>query len=183
MRVVTTAMAALVAALLSGPAGAASVGTCGGSGGSQSITLSCPAGKYIVSVFARGASYVDRIGVRCAGFSSTGARGTLGAFQYGGGSGGTSSKSGTCSGDSAVVRIFTRAGIYLDRVRQTVCATRRAAGGFRAPGGKQFFFLDIGGSNFAGSECDLQCPDGEAMHRIIVRYGSWIDSIEAFCRP
>lgn len=178
-------VAALIAALLiPGSVEAASIGACGGGGGSQSATLSCPTGQYIVGVFARGGSYVDRIGIRCAPFTiGTGARGAPGAFQYAGGTGGSTSKSATCSGNRAVARIATRSGGYVDSATDLICVPRISSGGFSALGGSnnKFISFEVGGNG--GDSCVLACPGGEAMNRIIVRYGSWIDSIEAFCRP
>jgi hypothetical protein len=173
--------AALIAALATtGPADAASVGVCGGSGGSQSKTLSCPAGQYIVGLSMRAGTYIDRIGIRCASIDSTGKRGKPGAFQYAGGAGGTDSESGTCPRSGAVTAIHMKAGSYIDRAIHGVCKARAVQGDFDAPT-HTVINLYIGGTG--GTDCRLLCSEGEAMHRLIVRYGSWVDSIEGFCRP
>jgi hypothetical protein len=173
--------AALIAALMmTGSAEAASVGVCGGGGGSQSKTLSCPSGQYIVGLSVRAGYFIDRIGVRCASIASTGKRGTLGAFQFAGGTGGSESDSATCRANGAVIGLDIRAGSYIDKVFAGRCRSRQAQGGF-VGNPHSIVFRDIGG--FRGNECVLICSGGEAIHRIIVRYGSWLDSIEAFCRP
>jgi hypothetical protein len=184
--VMTLAGAVCAAMLLSAPVQAASIGQCGGGGGSQSKTLSCPAGQYVVGVFVRYASYTDRIGVRCAAFDAQGKRGQLGAFQYAGGTGGNFDASDTCSGNRGLIGLFTRAGSYVDRVTMGICEVRKAGGGFPVPSGQNasdFFNLAETVGFVGGRSCNLRCPNGEAIHRLIVRYGSWIDSIEAFCRP
>jgi hypothetical protein len=187
MHLVKSAIAGLgLAMLLAASPQAASVGQCGGGGGSQSKTLSCPAGQYVVGVFVRYASYTDRIGIRCAGFDAAGKRGTAGAFQYAGGTGGSYSASDTCSGNRALISLSTRAGSYVDRVTFATCELRQAGGGFPVPSGQNpsdFFDLASTVGLVGGGSCGLRCPNGEAIHRLIVRYGSWIDSIEAFCRP
>jgi hypothetical protein len=176
--------AALIAALMmAGTAHAASVGVCGGSGGSQSKTLSCPAGHYVVGLFVRVGSYLDRVGIRCARIDSAGKRGKLGAFQYAGGTGGSESQSATCPGDRAVVDIGFKAGTYIDRLPSGVCEPREANAGFRSPTFETMIRFNAGPGFSGGNNCALRCPQGEAIHRLIVRYGSWIDSIEGFCRP
>jgi hypothetical protein len=172
--------AALIAALImAGTAHAASVGDCGGDGGSQSKTLSCPVGQYIVGLAVRTDQYLDRVGIRCASIDDTGKRGKLRAFQYAGGTGGIHSQSRTCPGNRAVTTISFDAGSYIDRLSEGSCKARQPQGGFVES--LRLIPFTIGGRG--GSFCFVQCSDGEAMHRIIVRYGSWIDSIEGFCRP
>ena len=175
---------ALIAALaMTGSAEAASVGVCGGSGGSQSKTLSCPAGHYIVGLFQRRGAFVDRIGIRCASVNSAGKRGKLGAFQYAGGTGGSRSKSATCSGNRAVVDVDVFSGIYVDQLHTSICQPRQPQGAFQEEDPVRFISPAVDSNDLAGSPCHLVCPQGEALHRFIVRYGGWVDSIEGFCRP
>jgi hypothetical protein len=167
--------------LLADPAEAASVGKCGGGGAQHIKTLSCPAGQYVVGLFARGnpIGYVDRVGISCASFNASGVRGTPGQFQIAGGSGGSSSRTQTCEGNRAVTSIAVSAGSYVDKVNYIFCLKRQAPGGF----GQSGDILDLKVGGIGGGFCVVDCPDGEAMHKLIVRYGSWIDSIEGFCRP
>jgi hypothetical protein len=155
-------------------------GKCGGSGGSQSKTLSCPAGHYIVALSVRRGLYLDRIGIRCAKIDSAGERGALGSFKYAGGTGGSASRSGTCVGDQAVTYIGMFAGRYVDKVTHGVCHARRAQGGFVEDESSIDVFIS---GPTGGKGCHLSCSFGEALHKLVVRYGSWIDSIEGFCRP
>ena len=180
----TRCITALIALLIPCSVEAASVGVCGGGGGSQSTTLSCPTGQYIVGVSVRFDAYVDRIGIRCAAVDQSGHRGTLGAFQFAGGTGGSFVQSKTCSGNRAMIEILTKAGVYVDSTQEYDCETRKPQGGFDvAPGKRPSEQLLVASGGHGGQLCELACSPGEALNKLIVRYGSWIDSIEAFCRP
>jgi len=181
LRAIAVAVAA--AALWGGSAQAASIGRCGGGGGPQSAQLSCPEGQYVVRLSATGGDYVDRIGIRCASFNAAGARSALGHSASAGGGGGSESATGTCPGNRAVASIWTFSGDWLDVLGSANCAQRRAAGGFGPlnDGTSVLMEFDVGGDG--GRLCHLICPAGQAVHKITVRYGWWIDSIEVFCRP
>lgn len=176
--------AALVAALAPSMAMANSSAKCGGDGDNKKATLSCETGSYAVGITARGATYVDKFGIRCASFNKSGKRGALGSYKNGGSSGGSTTGSATCGADQAVTGISTRTGWYVDRITGGVCGQRTGGSGFAEfnPNlNDSDLSMSIGGSG--GSPCDLQCAEGEAIWRVIVRYDAWIDSIEIRCKP
>jgi hypothetical protein len=175
---------ALVIALSPLPVLANSEAKCGGGGGTKSARLTCPSGTYAIGITARGASYVDRFGIRCAKFGSNGKRQSPGPFQIGGSGGGSTTGSATCGTDQAVTGVSTRADWYVDRISGGVCAKRDGSSGFAE------FDPNLDGSDLAisvggsgGAPCDLQCAEGEAIFSVFIRYGSWIDSITIKCKP
>jgi hypothetical protein len=168
---------------LSSPAEAASIGRCGGNGGPSTASLSCPSGQYIIGLSAVGGRYVDKIGVRCAAFNPAGVRGPQGYSGSAGGSGGDHSASATCTGNAAIARMLARGASWLDAVANFRCDQRKPAGGFEKPASPGAGLMELNVGGFRGEPCRLSCPEGQAMHMIKVRYGSWVDSIEVFCRP
>jgi hypothetical protein len=175
------AAAAVVAVFLAGAAEASSTGKCGGTGpNSKSIT--CGRGQYVVGISARGGSYVDQIGIRCAAFDSAGRRIGNGTWKTVGPGGGDYSRDRTCESTRAVTDLNVRSGIYVDRVLFGTCR-KRVAGGFdETPAAGKSIDIGVGGY-FGGSFCELECPGGEAFYGVTVTYGSWIDSVTGKCRP
>lgn len=169
--------------LLTGTAHSASIGRCGGDGGSQTAQLSCPSGQYVVGLSAKGGKYVDRLGVQCAPFNAAGVRRPIAYSAGAGGTGGTQSAGGVCGGNGAFVRILGRGGAWLDKLDLARCAERKASGGFAGTEGANSTLVEFYVGGGGGRPCTLACPTGQAIHKITVRYGSWIDSIEVFCRP
>jgi hypothetical protein len=163
---------------LGDPVQAGSVGKCGGGGGTAK-TLSCPSGQYVIALYVRTGAYVDRIGIKCAAFDSSVVRGPAGAFKYGGGGSGHFSETRTCSGNRAYTYIETKAGGYIDKIEHIVCTKRKAAGGF----GGDTERLKFTRGGIGGLYCTLECGAGEAIHKVVLRSGAWMDSIEAFCKP
>ncbi len=159
---------------------AGGTGSCGGGSASNTKTLTCPTGQYVVEMRAKGALYVDSIGIACAPIGANGARGTVGAFMTAGSSGGTTEKSGTCPGNGAVFTMFGASGIYYDRLDIARCAVRNASTHRFQDAGTR---ITIGVGGPGGITCDLPCPAGEALTSVTVKYGSWIDSISGQCRP
>jgi hypothetical protein len=137
-----------------------------------------------VGITARGGSFVDRFGIQCATFKKNGVRNPPGGFKTVGSGGGSTTGSDQCGGNQAVTGITTRAGVYVDRISGGECGERTGSSGF-APFNPNLdgsdLAMSVGGSG--GAPCDLQCAEGEAVFRIRVRHGAWIDSIEIVCRP
>jgi hypothetical protein len=159
---------------------ASDIGRCGGTGGNVSITKSCPAGQYVVGLYARGFQFVDQVGIRCAPFNAQGQVGTPGAWQIAGPGGGTGSNSAHCTGNGAIARIPTASGLYLDYIYQIECHARKTSGGFESV---RYEWKSVGIGGPGGIPCSLTCPSGEALYGIKIKYGSWIDSLRGFCRP
>lgn len=177
----TLAAILVLLTMLPGMAAAASIGRCGSGGGSQTASLSCPPGQYVVALSAKGGDYLDRLGIKCAPFNASGVRGSMAHTAGAGGSGGTESASSTCSGNRAIGYILTYSGSWVDALTSALCAQRKAAGGFDEVKFESRLEFNVGGKH--GRQCSLTCPAGQAIHKITVRYGAWIDSIEAFCQP
>jgi hypothetical protein len=182
-RQLSACAAACVLVLAGQAAGASSTGRCGGVGGPKAKQLSCPDGQYVVGLRARGASYVDQVGVACAAFGSDGKRGSVGAWMTGGGSGGTASDDAVCGSDRAVGTVKLKSGIYVDRVSKIVCETRKADGGFDGHGAASLTLGSSGIGGGGGFDCSLQCPSNEALVGVIITFGGWADSLRGECQP
>lgn len=179
-----TAFVALLLSVLlcDGAAFAGSAGRCGGNGGSKAAFLSCPSGQYVVGLSAKGDRYVDRLGIRCAPFSSSGKRGAIAHTASAGGTGGTANASGQCVGNSAFIGLVARGDVWLDSIGNARCASRASGGGFEAATAQGSTLIEFNIGGYGGKQCSLRCPAGEAIYEIRVRYGAWIDSIEVLCR-
>lgn len=172
------AVPAIVMLLFAGAAQATGAGFCGGGGGNQATArLDCPSGQFIVGISARGASFVDGIGVRCAPFDAAGKRIGQGDWINTGTLGGTTAGDATCASTAAVKSLRLRSGIYVDRVKGIQC-TARKPGGFGTPLTSKS--INVGGGG--GADCQLTCPSGEALYSLVVKKGSWIDRIGGGCR-
>ncbi|MGD9913463.1 MAG: hypothetical protein AB7S80_05220 [Rhizobiaceae bacterium] len=161
-------------------AAASSAGRCGGGGGQKTKTLTCPKGQYIVGVAARGGAFVDEISVACQKIPTSGEPGPRGAFRSAGTGGGTDARSGFCRAAQAVMELSTKGGAYLDRVKVASCNPRRNTGAWETVGINSSVSLNIGG--LGGTDCTIECPAGEALYELTVKYGGWIDSIRGQCR-
>jgi hypothetical protein len=157
---------------------AGSAGRCGGTGGEHSKTLSCPSGQYIAGIGARGAAFVDEFSIACRKLPTSGAAGALGDFSTAGPGGGTGSGSGLCDKGQAVIVMFFKSGIYLDNIKSGICA-KRAGTGWNVQAQSD---IDLGIGGLGGESCSLNCPSGEAMYQVTVKYGAWVDSVKGNCR-
>jgi hypothetical protein len=178
-------VAALAIGLLlaAGVAEASSTGRCGGSGGPRSTNVTCSSGQYVVGVSARGGSYVDQIGLRCASFDAAGKRIGQGSWKTGGPGGGSVSRDKTCAATEAVIQLDLKSGVYVDQMVEAKCRKRLAGGGFdETPRNYTRLNLEVGGF-LGGRSCELQCPGGEALYGVTIKHGGWIDSITGKCRP
>jgi len=160
---------------------AGGTGRCGGTGGSNQKTLTCPSGQYVVGLQGRGGTYVDLVGIACAPIGADGKRGTIGTFMSAGPGGGTNTGSGICPGRDAVRAIRGNSGIWYDYLGDGACSGRVASTGRFEDRDATTAPVKVGGSG--GSQCRVGCPTGEALYSITVKYGSWIDSISGQCRP
>jgi hypothetical protein len=157
---------------------AGSAGRCGGTGGEHSRTLTCPSGQYIAGIGARGAALVDEFSIACRKIPTSGAPGDLGGFSTAGPGGGTGSASDTCDKNHAVIAMFFKSGIYLDRARGGICGKRSGTGWGSQTQSK--VDMEVGG--IGGENCSLNCPEGEAMYEVTVKFGAWVDSVRGSCR-
>ena len=177
-RVAAFAIALLLAA---DAAQASSTGRCGGTGRNSS-SITCARGQYVVGLAARGDSYVDQIGIRCAAFDAAGQRIGSGQWKTVGPGGGDISRDKTCGSTRAVTDMAVKSGIYVDRVLSGSCR-KRVAGGFdETPAAATHLEIEIGGL-LGGSFCELECPGGEALYGVTITHGAWIDSVTGKCRP
>ncbi len=159
---------------------ASSTGRCGGTGGKNQKTLTCPSGQYVVGLQAKGDSYVDLVGIACAPIGADRKRGTVGAFMSAGPGGGRYGGSGICQGNRAVTAIRGKSGVYYDKIGDVVCNPRLATGRFDR-GDHASAGVNAGGGG--GGVCRMDCPSGEALYSVTVKYGSWVDSVSGQCRP
>jgi hypothetical protein len=60
------------------------------------------------------------------------------------------------------------------------CYPRQGQGWKLSRRGGSEAMVDIGGGG--GTSCDIVCPAGEALYKITVKYGGWVDSIRGECR-
>jgi hypothetical protein len=177
-------MAALAAllSLTAGGAVASSAGKCGGSGGNKTVTLTCPPGQYVIGMSARGHSYVDMVGIRCAPFLSNGKHGAPSPWKTGGPGGGTVADDTTCRNAAAVTTVHLFTGAWVDNLVSVRCRSRVLGGGFsETQGNDEEQTINVGGNG--GHGCSLICPSGEALFKVTLRSGSWIDSLRGECRP
>jgi hypothetical protein len=159
---------------------AGSTGRCGGTGGDKTKTLSCPRGEYIVGVGYRAGQYVDSITVQCQAIAADGEPGRRGARETAGGSGGTRSNFKSCRSSSAFVKLTVHSGIWVDLLASGECRAKNNEGRWvRAYEYLEYELLNLGGT---ARKCALECPPGEALTSLTVRYGGWIDSISGQCR-
>lgn len=171
----------LVAALAVGSVEAGSTGRCGGTGGKFSKTLSCPEGEYVDGIGARAGGFVDQVSIRCRKIPAAGVKQSLGpkqSFKSAGPGGGTSNNSVSCPDGQAVTFIHVYSGAFLDRLGSVGCGQRDGTGWRERASGQQP--LNTGGPG--GHYCDFDCPAGEALTGITVRYEGWVDSITGQCR-
>lgn len=161
-------------------ASASSAGRCGGTGNKHARTLTCPAGQYVVGLSARGGVYVDQVSIACQQIPVSGQPGPRGGFMSAGPGGGTSQNGGFCDGGQAVAFLRLKSGIYLDHVVNGGCKPRQGSGWSLAAGNQSFADVDIGGPG--GISCTVDCPPGEAVYSVTVRYGDWVDSVSGACR-
>ncbi len=168
---------------LAGAAWAASTGRCGGEGGDRRAVIRCPEGQFIIGVGGRGGAFLNSISIRCAPFDNRGKRGTpQRTWLHGGAEGGSGYREGLCRGDRAVDAIKIRSGAYVDRITRITCVDMTNP----VPNSrenKQSVEIEAGNSNPTPAFCDLQCPTGEALFQLTVRYGGWMDSVTGQCRP
>jgi hypothetical protein len=160
-------------------ANAGSAGRCGGTGGEHTKTLTCPNGQYIAGMAARGGLFVDEFSIACRKLPVDGSVGSLGNYISAGPGGGTKSASGECNRKHAVRRLLIKSGAFVDKIEFGKCGARE--GDDEAWfGDRSSFELNIGGGG--GGRCVVQCPNGEALYKVTVKYGGWIDSIRGECR-
>lgn len=159
------------------PVFAVSVGRCGGTGGASTKTLTCPAGQYVVGIYGRGGGFLDSFGIRCAPIAKDGKRGAVGGLMTGGGTGGTLSRDGICSGDRAVFALRFKSGMYVDNAMAGGCRGKDE----RSVGTPAVVSLNVGGPG--GINCATSCAAEEWMTSVKIRYGGWVESIESFCSP
>jgi hypothetical protein len=178
----TVLAAALAVLFTAGGAEAASAGKCGGTGGSKTKTLTCPAGQYIIGMSARGGSYVDMVGIRCARFKSNARQDVPGAWMTAGPGGGSVADDTTCGTTQAVSVLHLFTGWYVDNLVSVRCRNKKLGSGFSEIADQdEERSVNVGGNG--GHGCSLICPSGEALYQVTVRSGSWIDSIRGSCRP
>jgi hypothetical protein len=179
MRTGVIAAASLAILLAAGTAEASPAGRCGGTGGPDETSLTCPSGQYVIGLSARGGMFVDQVGVRCAPFDAAGKRIGQGSWRFAGPGGGNHTADNSCASTMAATEIVMNSGIYVDRIVRIGCMKRKA-GGFEEgqyPGPKN---IGVGGT--LGFRCNVKCPGGEALFAVIVTHGSWVDSIRGACR-
>jgi hypothetical protein len=158
---------------------AGSAGRCGGTGGNNTKTLTCPSGQYIAGIAARGGLFIDEFSIACRKHPVSGAQGELGSFKSAGPGGGTTSKSAKCGNNHAVYTIRFQSGSLIDKVRSGGC-TPREGNGWAQAGTPSAAVVDVGGPG--GIACSITCPIGEAMYKVTVKYGGVLDSIRGECR-
>jgi hypothetical protein len=84
---------------------------------------------------------------------------------------------GTCQGGQAVWSLETRCGWYVDKVSDLRCGGVTAERVFH---GNARQSINAGGGT--GTRTSLQCPNDQAIYKVVVKSGDWLDSIEVFCR-
>ena len=179
MQITNFVAAFLVGAFGAHEAMAGSAGRCGGTGGDQSKTLTCPSGQYVAGVSARGGLFVDEFSIACRKIPATGSAGNLGDYMSAGPGGGIDSESGNCSRKHAVTTLSVNSGSVIDNVFFAKCSSRNDEGGWNADSASGVT-VDIGGPG--GVRCRLECPRNEALYKVTVKYGGVIDSLRGECR-
>jgi hypothetical protein len=152
---------------------------CGGTGGTRTQTFTCGAGELLDHVKVIAGQYANRIAFGCA--------------KVGGGDGKSSGFLGgpdprynrdnrtgtaTCQTGQFVWSLETQCGWYVDNVVEIRCGPISLLGGISQGMASQS--INAGGSG--GMPKSLQCPDKQAIYKVRVKSGDWIDSIEVFCR-
>jgi hypothetical protein len=159
-------------------AGAGSAGRCGGTGGNNHRVLTCPDGHYVAAIGARGRSFVDEFSIACRRIPVSGQPGSLGSYKSAGSGGGTGGDSGECDKGHAVKTIMFRSGFFVDNVIAVSCGSRSGDGWTSDT--QSSFDIEIGG--IGGQICTIECQSNEALYKVTVRYGAWVDSVRAECR-
>jgi hypothetical protein len=178
MRIALSIWSILAALIQVAPADAGSAGRCGGTGGSNTRTLTCPSGQYVAGIGARGGAFVDEFSIACRKIPVSGDPGDLGGFKSAGPGGGTLTNSGKCGRKDAVKAIVFNSGAFVDKVRNVNCNGREGNGWSDSI--STGFVVDIGG--FGGGQCIMRCPVNEALYKVTVKSGGVVDSIRGECR-
>lgn len=176
-----SAAAVFAASILLAPAADAGP-KCGGSGGTRTQTFTCGSGELLNRVKVVAGRYANRIVLGCAkagGSSPTDGRssGFLGgpAPSY---SRDNRTGTATCPNGEFVWSLETQCGWYVDNVIEIRCGPINAFGDIVQGMSNQS--INAGGSG--GMPASLQCQDNQAIYKVRVKSGDWIDSIEVFCR-
>lgn len=168
----------LVALVSASPALAGFIGHCGGTGGDRTRTLQCGPGEHVVGVSVREGLFTNLVGIACAKVPNRARPAVLSnhsGFKSAGTGDGERNFSSVCRSGSAVTGLDFKSGFYVDRIIRGSCE-RKGLSGFVADAQN----LKLGSS--IRSNCDLTCPPGEAIYKLDVRYGLWIDRIRVHCR-
>jgi hypothetical protein len=167
-----------------GPSVADWAGSCGGGGGDRIQILQCGTGKFIIGLAAQGATYVNRVRIRCGRIVGDDEIEDIGGWSAWAGSpsggdayGSSEYGAGYCPGEGVLRGLDVYCGSYLDRIDTGGCSVYEVG---------QFlwrttsFSIKVGGRT--GIRGAFECPLGEALYKIKVRSGLWIDRISGFCR-
>jgi hypothetical protein len=164
-------------------AGAAEAGPkCGGGGGTRTQTFTCGSGELLNHVKVVAGAYANRMALGCSKVGSSDPKDGKDSGFLGGPAPGYSrdnrTGSATCLTGQYAWSVETRHGWFIDAVVEIRCGPIRLLGGVSHGMDRQS--INAGGSS--GMHCSLQCPDDQAIYKVRVKSGDWIDSIEVFCR-
>ena len=156
--------------------------------------FTCGPNEFVTSITAHGHEYVEGIRVRCSKIGNSPP--FLSVFEEGanlgvvhrGVRGDSTYAHMSCPSGEAVTSLSTHCGSYVDRIAAVVCkeylphngAFRDTSTGPVRSRRSTKRFLNIGG--LGGNLKSLGCPTGEAVYKVKVAYGEWIDLLEVFCK-
>lgn len=178
----STLLACIIAvvSLSASQALAGSAGRCGG--GNRTGVIKCPSGQYIVGFGVRRGQYVDSVTAQCQRIGALGEQlGRKGDTVTVGTGGGIQNQYRECDAGNAITQIRMFSGMWVDAIDRFRCSGRERDGSWSRAFIVSGRFGGTGSLPVGGVPCELQCPPGEALTSLKVKYGGWVDSIEGTC--
>lgn len=164
----------------------------GGPGGSKSAKAECPSGEFAIAMSYRCGLYINSIQLVCGKLSGGKVVYTR-TTNFVGATGGSDQGWGICADSvpsletakwtGAITKISARGDVYADYIASLTCT--RFDFNVSPPKlkvGDKFSNANRCGNFLGGFPTDAECPSGEVLYKIYVKYGLWIDSWQGYCR-
>jgi hypothetical protein len=142
--------------------------------------MDCGSSSFIVGATAKGGRDVQVVGwnvlrrlkFTCRALNGTSTTQTTEAVADKPATYDASNGSGICGADRVAASLEFRTGLVIDRFHTIKCHTVTL--------GHQFIDINVGGDG--GSRAFLECPNGEALYKVVARVSDNIDNLKGYCR-